>query len=302
MDVLNNYDLSRSEDDEFLVPKMDVEMPLYRYRGNFEYIVDEIANDHIYLSPLDKLNDPLDSSCSMSFEEACQEKNPIKLYYLGSYFFSRDEWYDELGAHIDAITENRAKGHFVTLAEFSEIVSNFIKTKGIDIDPIIICKMYYNNSFNRPTQRKTLGKVASFSETWESIPMWAYYADSHKGVCMKYEFNMLDNSNIAYHGVKNALHKVWYSDCRFRDPQGQFTPFVKSSQWAHEQEWRLFRETCENYLYLPYITEIYLGLNFGLDNVYRIVNELKKKDREIKLYKIYTRPDTYGLKRVRLNY
>ena len=34
----------------FLVPQLTIEQPLYRYRSCIKYIIDEIKNDHIYLS------------------------------------------------------------------------------------------------------------------------------------------------------------------------------------------------------------------------------------------------------------
>lgn len=301
MDILNDDYLNSIDNEGFLVPKLEVEMPLYRYRGTPEHFIDEIANDHIFLSSLDKLNDPFDSSYSMLFEEACHEKNPIMLYYLGAYFLCHTEWYDELSTHIEEMIAHQPELQYVTLEKFSRIVSDFVRDKGGNIKPSTICKLYYEHSCISPVQRRPLGKVASFSETWESIPMWAYYANSHTGVCIKYDFNQLDNS-ITYQNVKKYLQKVWYSNYRFNDPHGQFTPLVKSLQWAHEQEWRLFIETSKNYLYIPCITEIFLGVNFDWNNIDRLINELKKKDREIKLFHIHVKPNQYEFERVRINY
>ena len=302
MDFSYNDYIKWFENDGFLIPKLEVERPLYRYRGKIKNAVDEIRNDHIYLSPLDKLNDPFDSSCLLTFEEVCQRRKPLNFYYLGSYFLSQSAWYRDLGIYLEETIANQAEQQYVTLVDFANIVSKFAMNKGETIEPLNICKMYYEHCFGAPAQRKTLGRVASFSETWESIPMWAYYADSHKGVCMKYEFDRLDSSDISYQNVKNALHKVWYSEQRFNDPHCKFTPFVKSLQWAHEQEWRLFKEGEEEYLYIPCITEIYLGINFDDSKIDCIVDELKKKDRKIKIFQIYTKPNNYEFERVRINY
>ena len=72
--------------DGFLIPQLKLEIPLFRYRGNMENIVNEIENDHIYMAPLEILNDPFDSSCSMSFDETCVMTNPAMYFYNGSYF------------------------------------------------------------------------------------------------------------------------------------------------------------------------------------------------------------------------
>jgi hypothetical protein len=43
------------------------------------------------------------------------------------------------------------------------------------------------------------------------LSMWAYYADSHKGVCLKYDFSLLL----------------------------EFETVTKAVAWSHEQEWRI---------------------------------------------------------------
>lgn len=278
------------ENDGFLIPKLELEIPLYRYRGKLKNIIDEIENDHIFLSPLENLNDPFDSSCSISFEEACQMKKPANLFYWRSYFLHRFSWYDELGSYID-----EARNDDITLAEFSKIVSSFANSKGDFISAKCISKIYYEFCFGCPVQRKSFGKVASFSETWESIPMWSYYANSHKGVCLKYEFDILDSNNVNYRNILASLNKVWYSEQRFRDLNGAFTPFIKSLQWAHEQEWRLFTESKEKYLFVPCLTEIYLGIDFNFHNIGRIIKAINKNGRKIKVYQVYNKADKYSL-------
>ena len=59
----------------FLTPRFELDISLYRYRGNMDNIVDEIQNDHIFMSPLSLLNDPFDSSCGVTFDDACKIKN-----------------------------------------------------------------------------------------------------------------------------------------------------------------------------------------------------------------------------------
>lgn len=281
--------------DGFLIPQLKLEIPLFRYRGNMENIVNEIENDHIYMAPLEKLNDPFDSSCMMSFDEICQMTNSAMYFYNGSYFLHGHSWSDELERYIKTLSEDP-----ISFIAFSKNVSDFVKGTGENISAQSICQMYYHHSFHKPTQKRILGKVACFSETWESIPMWSYYADSHKGVCIKYDFSLLDASDSRFEKIIPSLHKVWYSEQRFADAKDTFAPFVKSLQWAHEQEWRLFREHEDNYLYIPCISEIYLGINFDFDNLQRVSEAIKKNGRDIKVFWIHPQPNTYGLSRVHL--
>ena len=150
-------------------------------------------------------------------------------------------------------------------------------------------------------QKSVYGTVASFSENWQSIPMWSYYANSHQGVCIKYDFELLDRENDEHNHIRTSLHKVWYSEQRFRDSRGTFTPFVKSLQWAHEQEWRLFRESDQKYVHIPCLSEIYLGLNFQYEQVDRIVDAIKSNGRDIKLFRLHPHPENYGFEQIRLN-
>lgn len=283
--------------DGFLIPQLEAELPLYRYRGNLEFVADEIENDHIYMSPLSKLNDPFDSSYAMSYEDAYQSREHLTYFYHSAYFLNREPWHKNLAEYIKSLPDNP-----VTLEEFSNIVSTFASSQGMFVNPLAICKTYYLHCMYMLPQRRCSGKVACFSETWESIPMWSYYANAHKGVCLKYDFKLLDNSNITYKNICSSLQKVWYSEQRYKDDKGMFTPFVKSLQWAHEQEWRLFRESTENYIYIPCLSEIYLGINFDWNNIDRISNAIKKNGRNIELYSLHPKPSTYGFDRIYLTY
>ena len=279
----------------FLIPNFELEIPLYRYRGNIDNIVDEIQNDHVFMAPLNILNDPFDSSCSATFEEACEIKKSLELYHISAYFLSDRSWYQPFKSYAET-TPN----FYVTLSEYSKKVSEFAKEHGENINPQLICRIYYQKCFSKPMQKSIYGTVVSFSETWESIPMWSYYAKSHEGVCMKYDFDLLDDENYEYNHIRTSLQKVWYSDQRFRDTKGLFTPFVKSLQWAHEQEWRLFRESDEEYVKIPCLSEIYLGLNFDYKQIDRIIDAIKKNGRDIKVFQLHPKPQSYGFEQIRL--
>lgn len=283
--------------DGFLIPKLEAELPLYRYRGNIDYVVDEIENDHIYMAPLNELNDPFDSSYAMSFKETCQQTKRIMLFYLESYFLEVAPWYKELDKYIRSLPDA-----MVTLAEFSKIVSDYVQKIGGYINPETICKAYYSHCFYKPPQKLCLGKVASFTETWESIPMWSYYANSHKGVCMKYDFSLLDINDISHKNIWSSLQKVWYSEQRFVDSKSLFSPFVKSLQWAHEQEWRLFRESNDKYLHIPCLTEIYLGIDFSADDIDSIIKAVKKNGRDIKIFLVHPKSNMYGFESIPLRF
>lgn len=297
MDFTYNDYIKYFCNDGFLIPRLVVERPLYRYRGNIANAVNEIENDHIYMAPLDELNDPFDSSYAISFDEACQLTKRIMHFYLESYFLDGDPWHKELDSHIRSLPDEP-----ITLLNFSKIVSDFAKQHGVNVQPQTICKVYYLRCFSKPPHKNRLGRVASFSETWESIPMWSYYANSHKGLCLKYDFSLLDKNDITHKNIHSSLQKVWYSEQRFIDSDNQFTPFMKALQWAHEQEWRLFRESDEKYLSLPCLTEIYLGIDVNSSDMDYIINAVRKNGRDIKMFLLHPKPDVFGFERIPLRY
>ena len=174
------------------------------------------------MSPLSILNDPFDSSCGVTFEDACKIIKSLEYFCISSYFLNDRSWYKSFKSYVETIHNT-----YVTLDEYSKKASEFAKEHGENIDPQLISRIYYQKCFSKPMQKSIYGTVASFSETWESIPMWSYYANSHKGVCIKYDFELLDKENDEHNHIKTSLHKVLYSEQRFRDSKGLFTPFVK---------------------------------------------------------------------------
>ena len=117
---------------------------------------------------------------------------------------------------------------------------------------------------------------------------------------MKYDFSLLDKNNFAHQTILQSLQKVWYSQKRPVDTNGTYSPFVKGMDWAHEQEWRLFKTSGDPYVSVPCLSEIYLGVNFNVNRAKSIINAAKTLPREVKVFLLHTRPDTYGFQQIRL--
>lgn len=276
----------------FLWPKLNVDIPLYRYRSNIEYIIDEIQHQYIHLSDLSSLNDPFDSSCVVSYEEALSQRYPFSFFWRTCDFLRNNEWYDSVRQDTKIYWDDP-----VSLEEFSTIVSSCIPsdTPSLFKDPTATSEVYYKRCLWFPEKRFPTGKVACFSERNNALPMWSYYANSHRGVCFKYDLRMLDLSDPVYEITKKSIHKVWYSDVCHEDKDGTFSPFFKSQEWSHEQEWRLFRTSGDSHLHFPCMTEIYLGVNFdGMLN--DIALAIEKSGREIKLYRALPCRDSFKLR------
>lgn len=281
----------------FLVPERQIEHPLYRYRKDNEYLIDELENDHIYLAPIEDLNDPFDSSFAMAFDEALQQKKTFEYYFMHCFFLRYEKWFSALESIVNPLLDQH-----ITLEDFSDILARRIHDVGGHYPASSIAILIYKFSSSITPTRFICGRLACFSETWDSIPMWSYYAKNHTGVCLKYDFTLLDNKKFSHQTILESLHKVWYSQNRPIDTAGTFSPFMKGLQWAHEQEWRLFKKSGGEYLSMPCLTEIYLGVNYNYDSLETIIDAVKKLPREIKIFKLTPKPDIYGFQQIRINY
>ena len=68
---------------------------------------------------------------------------------------------------------------------------------------------------------------------YENTLLWAHYADSHKGICIEYEYTLNRENPIA------TLHKVKYqSEIAFNELSDGFR--IKAEDWQYENEVRLF--------------------------------------------------------------
>ena len=232
-----------------------IENRLYRYRPNIERAAEEIKTGNIYLSDMSKQNDPFDSSYGLSDERFLSEEYSIDLLILGaSYAFTesveslKTMWDEETHIPFDEL---------ISVDEFLQQFSQITKK------PKPLIQIYLKKALaNSGRRHETQYKIACFSEEKSSIPMWAYYANDHKGVCLEYDMAKLNVEDEYEFELKRAFCKVHYSDYRPQDQHGEYSLIVKSSQWSHEHEWRLICDTESNYITVPCLSAVYLGINF----------------------------------------
>ncbi|MBE5973699.1 MAG: DUF2971 domain-containing protein [Paenibacillaceae bacterium] len=104
--------------------------------------------------------------------------------------------------------------------------------------------LYQERLSNRFMEIKHSFYIKCFSSNNQSIPMWGYYADSHKGFCIEYDFDEVFkmygdymfpvlykkrfDTATAIINDDDAITNEWLLSC-----------ITKSEQWEHEDEWRL---------------------------------------------------------------
>lgn len=281
----------------YLVPDLFPTKPLFRYRANISRAIDEIRESYIYLSPIQNLNDPFDSSYIVPFEEAKTESHSGEFFYDRCYFIKKAEWYSSVKNELQ--NTGILKTTF-TMSAFFDQLAEITRKYGGRMGASVMMELYYEHAYS--FVQKNYGFSASFSEKKDNILMWSYYADSHRGVCLEYDLSKLNVNDSEQKVILSSLKKVWYSGERYCDRDGSYTPFVKAQEWAHEQEWRLFNKTIEGKVKFPCLCSVYLGMNFDIESnsFNQIVSAIKSSAQEINLFVCHPDISTYKINPIKI--
>lgn len=172
---------------------------------------------------------------------------------------------------------------------YKEFMRNFQKEKD-EIDGVVD-----ELSANNQTQTA----VSCFTERFDSMLMWSYYTDNHKGICIEYDTNKnwIFNSCV----LPVIYKKERYDATRILETQNVnivMNPyFYKAEYWKHEEEWRVVLPTNtfkNNNLYLKEaISAVYLGAKINPD----IEKEIKEwgESKEIPIHKMKLSEKNYEL-------
>jgi hypothetical protein len=123
----------------------------------------------------------------------------------------------------------------------------------------------YNRSIQAVKSSLNSLGIASFSETKDHEPMWAYYAGNFEGICIEYNvrrlLNKLPDDHEFVRMTYNEQAPMLYRDSESTENRAKLILSCKSVKWAGEREWRLIRPTVgpAKYLALNAVTAVYLG-------------------------------------------
>lgn len=284
---------------------------LYKYYGNIEYVVTALQNKGVYLDNPANFNDPFDELYSPIHFGSATYKTWCTFQEIINFFLSCREYIDNYWGEIDfEYTCNHIfSGDYKWIITINDAVKEFVRISGFSAIPeeTIINAFLAKRYSPRINMCNELIGISCFCNTNKSIPMWAYYGKNHSGICVEYDINFLNED------VKNCLQPVCYSDIR----DNNNVHFKKSNQWKHEQEWRIIENNMDK-KFLPFdcVSGIYLGERFDFSDksdikpiwhnqsTYKdkkyglylsLINEVKKSNHIIKLYKAEADIDTYNL-------
>ena len=138
---------------------------------------------------------------------------------------------------------------------------------------------------------KDLFHIACFSERGDSLPMWAHYADNHRGYVIEYDLSKID-----IYDISPLLYKVIYLNAKAEKGikpdislnRPLCATLIKGIDWEYEKEWRMIdKYDSPKLVDLSHcITAIYLGACFdkqkNRDELQMIKNHLDNIGIELK--------------------
>lgn len=134
----------------------------------------------------------------------------------------------------------------------------------------------------------SLFKVCCFSTDYKNKLMWSHYADSHRGICVEYDFSDAYKNNMPLLPVcysKNRMKVPWSEAIsQSAEQQSKLTAsfmkalLTKDEIWRYEQEWRILvsAEDGVDSIPAPPIKCIYIGALCSEDNVNKIKETANK--------------------------
>ncbi|MDF9825748.1 hypothetical protein M2475_002142 [Breznakia sp. PF5-3] len=153
--------------------------------------------------------------------------------------------------------------------------------------------------------------ICCFSEVNDNMPMWAYYANNHKGICIEYDPREIVKfvKEMDKRKVLTYFSPIYYTDDYEEYYETiadalkhyEFAPVRKATDWKHENEFRIVcYDVLERYKEIPKecikcdvgmkfpapkIKAVYLGYNFQCNKAKeKIIHACESRD--IPLYEM----------------
>lgn len=256
---------------------------LYRYRPFNDFSKDILTKNQLWFSFPEDFNDPFD--CKVVFNKSDINKSDLRSYIKLIYKDYRQ--------HPSTIINLNLRRD-IQLSEdkfIHKYVSKFEDENGRvklfeDIAKLI---EFYNRHL----------KILCLSEKNDDVLMWSHYSDSHRGICLKFDYEIIKKQFGKY--SKTVNYKQFYPSFKeankiarranYKDPY--LFALVKSDHWEYEKEWRIiigpkeegFVENFDNQNYL-FPPEMLTGVIFGC--------EMKHEDREAVKYLVQSNPKLVG--------
>lgn len=252
-----------SDDDDLAVDRWSSRLAslghIYRYRSlsDFNRFEELVLGGRFYFPAFKTLNDPFDGKVRVDFDGSVE----VRRAYWEAHC-------NETGQEIDSPTRAKIEG-FVAKHDDPAFTEVLLQT--------------YLSSVSE------FG-VACFSETPDDIPMWAYYGDSQRGVCLRFLARRL----LGWDGCFPPMpvdylaeypQVGFYRHTKFE--RNRLTVAAKADAWRHEREWRMIRHRGAGHIAFPRdaLEGIIMGCSISADDEARVRGVVAGRSPHIQLLK-----------------
>ena len=251
---------------------------LYKYRDwNNEYHKRAITNNEIYFSSPSYFNDPFDCKLPKNFTQLNTEEK--KKNYAKQFIYENYKNISEAEKH----------------EKFIKIIT--------ELQDINKYQKEYEERYNKLHDER-IG-ILSLTNRWDSILMWSHYSNFHKGFCLGYNFEHLNNQFFGKHKKVNYSKEIPNLSLKANiDLDDLNMPFHKNLDWEYEQEYR-FMHLFPNpnvarkiSLSDEFIKEINLGLMISEEHKEEIIKIASEKKWDI--YQVIKVPFKFEITRIKL--
>jgi len=260
-------------------------MQLFKFVGSTSAVLN-IAKGALKFTPIEELNDPSELTPVM---DQTAVRDSLELLRNNGMTQDQFGWLQRQEAILDLLSpEEKILTAPRTLSEANRMLS----ISAYDNLDYMEKKLFATIK----NIRERVG-VLSLSIRYDSLPMWAHYADLARGFVVVFD-NLEQSFNGDKTGSLNIPKPVVYADQFIGmtfDPSTQDRLFFsKLSDWSYEREWRVVtalnacRQSVDGKLYLRdvdpvHVTGVICGWRVTTDNYFALNNELKRLNPSIKL-------------------
>jgi len=260
-------------------------MRLFKFVGSKSAVLNMVKGS-LKFTPLDELNDPSELTPVMDRAAA---RSSLKLLRQNGLTKAQFSWLLCQEALLDLLApQEKVLNAPRTLAEANRMLS----ISAYDNLDYMERKLFATIQ----SIRAKIG-ILSLSERYDSLPMWAHYADNAKGFVVIIE-DVERSFNGDETGSLNIPKPVVYTDQFIGmtfDPSTQDRLFFsKLSDWSYEREWRVVtalktcRRSSDNKLYLRdvdrlHLTGVICGWRVKTDDISSLEDEIKRENSNVKM-------------------
>jgi len=254
---------------------------LYKYRSlsedSFKFTQDIFMKNELYFAHPDEVNDPFDCKIPPCLENVTKDK----LLHRFSIFDQK---------------QFECKG--MSFKKCEEVIEN---------TPLSVLQERLKKDIK---SQRDVG-ILSLSEENLDILMWGHYADSHKGICIGFDYLQL---SFAFRETPIFPEHVTYPE----DNNFKWDPFedepialvdkiylTKALDWQYEKEWRVIlpEQGRTPQKFNPNaLASVYLGCQIDTSDKETIINWCLQRERRPKVYELTKEDASYTLKEKELSY